>query len=142
MLTKKDNLKKEVKSSKNDKPATNSNMQPAIAPSQQPAKIYASQFTDQHHESYTDKKAHSKTRITVKYDVGFSNQLYIRGKGANLSWDKGQSMKNTKSDEWVWETEAHFTQCEFKVLLNDQNYEAGDNHSVKEGSCFVYTPHF
>ena len=77
------------------------------------------------------QKSSRQTRITVKYDIGYANQLYIRGKGANLSWDKGQPMKNTKSDEWVWETEAHFTQCEFKVLMNDQNYETGDNHSVK-----------
>ena len=65
MLTKKENLKKEVKSSKNDKPASpsnsaNSNLQPAIAPNQQPAKIYTPQSANQHNKCYTDKKAHAK----------------------------------------------------------------------------------
>lgn len=83
-----------------------------------------------------------KTKVTVKYDVGFPNQLYIRGKGGNLSWDKGISFKNVKSDEWVWETDTPFTQCEFKVLINDRIYESGDNHTLKQGASVVYTPKF
>jgi hypothetical protein len=59
-----------------------------------------------------------KTRVVVKYDVGFNNAIYIRGNGANLSWDKGILLKNVKPDEWVWETDLAFTKCEFKVMIN------------------------
>lgn len=88
------------------------------------------------------KKNSHKTQIIVKYDVGFSNHLFIRGKGASLNWDKGTPLKNRKADEWIWETDGHFTQCEFKVLINDQNYETGENHVLTAGSSVVYTPRF
>ncbi len=83
-----------------------------------------------------------KTRVIVKYDVGFSNFLTIRGKGANLSWEKGILLKNNKNDEWVWETEIPFTQCEFKVLINDISFETGDNHPLQCGASIQYTPQF
>jgi hypothetical protein len=83
-----------------------------------------------------------KTRITVKYDVGFQNNLFIRGKGANLSWDKGMQMKNLKNDEWIWETDAAFPNGEFKVLINDRTYETGHNHPLNCGATIQYTPHF
>lgn len=89
-------------------------------------------------------KTHSgpKTRITLNYDVGFSNALYLRGQGANLSWDKGILLKNVKADEWVWETNVPFTSCEFKVLINDTEYEIGQNHTLTCGASIRYTPQF
>lgn len=83
-----------------------------------------------------------KTRIIIKYDVGFNNSLSLRGKGANLSWDRGVSLKNVKPDEWVWETETSFATCEFKVLINDRQYEAGNNHTLACGASIQYTPKF
>jgi len=82
------------------------------------------------------------TRIVINYDVGFSNALYIRGRGANLSWEKGVVLKNIKPDEWVWETRTSFTTCEFKILLNDKEFEIGDNHLLSYGTTIQYTPKF
>lgn len=152
MLTKKENIKDEMKNNKNAKNNTsissqgthNSCCPPIKTENQSNQKTaYISQSTKQQPTNlYTDKQTRSKTCITVKYDVGYPNQLYIRGKGANLSWDKGQLLKNTKPDEWVWETDAPFTNCEFKVLINDHVYENGDNHHLNVGSNILYTPHF
>lgn len=83
-----------------------------------------------------------KTRIHVRYDVGFSNSLSIRGKGANLSWERGVPLKNIKPDLWVWETELPATVIEFKILLNDRVYEEGSNRTLKSGSQVEYTPKF
>lgn len=91
---------------------------------------------------FGQEKKGQKTRVTIKYDVGFKNQIYIRGKGANLSWEKGQPLKNVKADEWVWETDVPFSNCEFKVLINDRNYETGNNHFIAQGSSILYTPYF
>lgn len=82
------------------------------------------------------------TRIIVKYDVGFTNAIYLRGEGANLSWNKGIMLKNIKADEWLWETDTPFTKCEFKVLINDRQYELGENHKLQCGTSFEYTPSF
>lgn len=83
-----------------------------------------------------------KTRVIVKFDVGFGNHLTIRGKGANLCWEKGIILHNIQADEWLWETDIPFTKCEFKVLINDESYESGENHSIKCGASFQYTPFF
>lgn len=84
----------------------------------------------------------TKTRITVKYDVGFGNTLSLRGQGANLSWDKGVSMRNIKADEWIWETDTPFATAEFKTLINDKSYEIGRNHLLHSGTMVQYTPRF
>ena len=88
------------------------------------------------------KTAQGGTRILVKYDVGFKNQLYIRGSGAGLSWSKGLPLKNTGHDEWIFEIQRPFTLCEFKVLINDHHYEQGENHRLTSGKLFQYTPRF
>jgi hypothetical protein len=93
-------------------------------------------------EEFVLERVPVKTRITIHYDVGFGNALYIRGRGAGLSWDKGVPLKNAKADEWIWETSSPFSACEFKILLNDEIYEAGDNHPITQGTQLKYTPQF
>lgn len=82
------------------------------------------------------------TRVTIHYDAGFNNNLYIRGHGGGLSWDRGVLLQNIGPDEWVWETTLPFNECEFKVLINDQQYEDGENHHLNGGIWFQYSPHF
>lgn len=82
------------------------------------------------------------TQVVIRYDVGFNNHLFIRGNGANLNWDKGIMLKNIRADEWLWETDQLFDTCEFKILINDSQYEQGENHILKCKNCFEYTPCF
>lgn len=88
------------------------------------------------------RKKGPTTRIIVKFDVGFNNSIYLRGDGADLSWERGIMLKNVKPDEWIWETNISFTKCEFKVLINDRQYELGENHRLQCGTSFEYTPSF
>lgn len=81
------------------------------------------------------------TRITVIYDVGFGNQIYLRGEGAGLSWDRGILLENKGSDVWQWETSCP-DDIEFKVLINDSNWEQGENHNVSGGSQYDCHPQF
>ena len=93
-----------------------------------------------------------KTILTVKYDCGFNNHLTIRGAGAKgiganqpsqeLSWHKGIPLKNIKPDEWVFESDSPLKNCEFKILINDEIFECGDNHTLKFGEHNQITPHF
>lgn len=83
-----------------------------------------------------------KARVVIRYDVGYDNQLFIRGNGAGLNWDQGVMLKNVGADEWVWEANVPFKECEFKVLINDQQYESGDNHHLHDGIVVQYTPKF
>jgi hypothetical protein len=142
MLTKKQSSKSDVKTPKN------ANTTPPPAPPAKSKSLVAkaeAYLTTTPHKTESccpTTKSQQKTRVTVKYDVGYSNALTIRGKGANLNWEKGQLLKNVKADEWVFETDTHFSQIEFKVLINDQLYERGENHLLNCGSNVAYTPKF
>lgn len=91
----------------------------------------------------TVKKARkSNTQIVVKYDCGFDNHLSIRGQGAGLSWYKGVALKNISADEWIFDVVCPEAHIEFKVLINDQVFEIGDNHKVKNGQKIEIKPFF
>jgi len=92
---------------------------------------------------FKEKSKKEKTRIVVQCDVGFANSLYVRGEGIpHLNWEKGTPLKNVKADEWVWETDEPFKAGEFKVLINDQTYEVGENHPIHPGSSIRLNPKF
>jgi hypothetical protein len=111
-------------------------------PVAQPSMESSTELFSPHSFASGPKKKGPITRVTVKYDVGFSNALYLRGKGANLNWDRGVMLKNVKSNEWLWETDVPFSSCEFKVLINDRQYEVGENHPLTCGTSIQYTPRF
>ncbi len=80
--------------------------------------------------------------VEVHYDAGFGNALFIRGAGAGLDWEKGIALKNTASDVWVWETDRPFETATFKLLLNDVQYEVGENRVLTLGETIQCTPRF
>ncbi|MBB64125.1 MAG: hypothetical protein CMO81_03595 [Waddliaceae bacterium] len=83
-----------------------------------------------------------RTTLTVIIDVGFENQLYIRGTGAGLKWDQGILLKNRGPNQWIWESDKAFDSCYFKVLINDQNFEIGKDHYIECGEKRSYSPVF
>lgn len=91
--------------------------------------------------AYEGRQA-GRARVLIKYNVGFKNNLYIRGHGGGLTWSKGVMLKNIGPDEWVWEPSTPISDCEFKVLINDEKYELGENHHITTGKLFQYTPRF
>jgi len=91
----------------------------------------------------TKNGAAKSTRIIVKCNCGFPNNLYIRGEGIKgLSWERGTLMKCTKADEWVWETDLPFTRGKIKILVNDKQYEQGENHDITCGKSISFQPKF
>lgn len=84
----------------------------------------------------------SVTKIIAKVDLGYGNNLYLRGEGAELSWTKGILMENTATDEWSWTSQGATGPLTFKFLINDEIWSAGDNHIVAPGDTSVSTPVF
>jgi len=82
------------------------------------------------------------TKIIINFNAGFPNNLFIRGEGGNLSWEQGIPLKNISPNQWVWETTSHFKSCYFKILINDKEFEAGDNNFLKAGTTTKFTPYF
>ena len=89
------------------------------------------------------KETKTRTRIIARFDCGFPNSLFIRGEGVStLSWDKGLAMKNVSPNEWVWESDRPCSTVQFKLLVNDNAYEQGENHTLAFGQAFEFTPKF
>jgi hypothetical protein len=83
-----------------------------------------------------------KTSIIARVDVGFGNQLYIRGTGADLSWEKGLPLENVSSYEWAFATTKAKSDVTFKFLINDELWAEGDNVTVAEGATSISSPVF
>ncbi len=89
----------------------------------------------------TAKKA-LKTSIIARVDVGFGNQLYVRGTGADLSWEKGLQLENVSSYEWAFATTKANSDVTFKFLINDELWAEGDNIIVAKGATSISSPVF
>ena len=83
-----------------------------------------------------------KTSIIARVDVGFGNQLYIRGTGADLSWEKGLPLENVSSYEWAFATTNAKSDVTFKFLINDELWAEGDNIIVAKGATSISSPVF
>ena len=83
-----------------------------------------------------------KTSIIARVDVGFGNQLYIRGTGADLSWDKGLPLENVSAYEWAFATTEATSDVTFKFLINDELWAEGDNVTAAEGATSISSPVF
>ncbi|MBE6412137.1 MAG: hypothetical protein E7036_06255 [Opitutales bacterium] len=82
------------------------------------------------------------TRVIAKFDAGWGNQLFIRGLGGSLDWQKGIAMQNISEDEWLWEQLVPCGTVAFKILLNDENWSEGEDFVVSAGDTVICRPSF
>jgi hypothetical protein len=81
------------------------------------------------------------TTIEAKIDVGFGNQLYARGEGAGLSWERGTPLKCVDPQTWQLTVEAK-DPLKFKLLLNDAVWMAGEDIVAPPGQRIEIRPAF
>ena len=81
------------------------------------------------------------TTIEAKIDVGFGNNLFVRGEGAGLSWDKGSPLKCVAPSTWQWSGEAG-APLKCKLLLNDSVWMSGEDLVITPGKRVEVTPAF
>jgi hypothetical protein len=82
------------------------------------------------------------TKIIAQVDVGFGNELFLRGEGAGLSWEKGTLMQCVSDSEWAFATDAAKTGVVFKFLLNDVQWSDGEDMMVAAGGTSISSPSF
>jgi hypothetical protein len=92
-------------------------------------------------ESRSAKPSTQVTTIKAKIDVGFGNNLFVRGQGAGLSWDHGIPLTCVDGQTWQWSAKAddRFT---FKLLLNDTVWAKGEDLIAKPGQKVEIVPTF
>jgi hypothetical protein len=79
--------------------------------------------------------------VIAKVDVGFGNQLFIRGSAAGLDWNRGTLMECRADSEWVWTGPVAETAL-FKVLLNDTVWSQGEDFVATPGVRLEIAPTF
>ncbi len=86
----------------------------------------------------------TKTKISVRYDAGLGNKLFVRGEGTPLlNWIQGVEMECIQApDLWTLELDSDFTNLQYKVLMNDVLWEKDKNHEIKAGQQQEIIPKF
>ncbi|MBO6101633.1 MAG: hypothetical protein J6P03_00065 [Opitutales bacterium] len=82
------------------------------------------------------------TKVVVKFDAGWGNNLFIRGSGAGLNWQQGVLMQCVDSAEWIWENKVAKGSVDFKILVNDEVWSIGEDYSVSAGDTLTVYPEF
>lgn len=118
-----------MKVEKNTKKNLKSPMKPAAS---QPVKTVAAA-----------KPSPTKTITTIeaKIDVGFGNNLFVRGEGPGLSWEHGTPLKCVDPQTWQWSAEAS-DPLKVKLLLNDAIWMSGEDIVVPPGKRIEVSPAF
>lgn len=91
--------------------------------------------------SVAKKSAAPLTTVIAKVDIGWGNNLYLRGEGGGLSWDKGTLMDCVDGD-WTWSTASASDGLVFKFIINDDIWAEGENLTVAAGGTSVSSPTF
>lgn len=85
--------------------------------------------------------AGAETIIEARIDVGFGNNLFVRGQGAGLSWERGTPLTCVEPGTWRWSATAD-ENLTCKLLLNDRVWALGENVSVTPGKRVAVVPAF
>jgi len=82
------------------------------------------------------------TTIKIVYDVGYGNNMYVRGSVSPLSWTLGKLMTWTTGNVWTYTTTAipSGTAFEFKALINDNRWSDGANFQGTGGQTVTVYP--
>lgn len=97
---------------------------------------------ESHKASAAPIKKNTLTKIIISSDVGWGNALYIRGDHAGLTWEKGILMDNITPDRWEWKTVTAHPGLNFKILINDQIWQKGENLHIHLGETMMLAPEF
>lgn len=81
------------------------------------------------------------TTIEAKIDVGFGNNLFLRGQGAGLSWERGIPLTCVDGKTWQWTARAG-DKLTFKLLLNDAVWAKGNDLVAVPGQKVEVAPAF
>ena len=118
-------------------PAKKASVKKAPVKKKAPAKKVAKKVVKK-----TAAKKLTMTRIIARVDVGFGNQLYIRGENGGLDWERGILMENISPYEWSFTTHYPAKQIEFKFLINDELWSEGNNLKIVAGKESISSPTF
>lgn len=93
-------------------------------------------------EADIQSTASDRIVVVAKCMTGIRNRLYIRGEGANLSWDEGQPLELIGIGEYRYAVEPAYEGIRFKLLLNDETWSTGEDFEAEPGQVVRVAPSF
>jgi hypothetical protein len=84
----------------------------------------------------------SPTVISALVNVGFGNQLFLRGEGPGLSWDTGVPLDCVADDKWTISLPGTGKTVVYKFLINDLSWSVGPDYVVESGAKVTVAPTF
>lgn len=82
------------------------------------------------------------TRVLARHDPGPGRALYVRGSAPPLSWTRGWPMRPRAAGEWSFIATELAGAVELKVLVDDVDWQLGENARVEAGGALELTPTF
>ena len=119
-------------------PSKNSDTKKTTVKSTKSKRTLANKKVSKNNKAIISKNA----SVIAKIDVGFGNELFIRGESGGLSWEKGLPMNCKANDEWHWESSSIKKPTSFKLLINDSEWSVGENETVTPSATCNTTPSF
>lgn len=81
--------------------------------------------------------------VEINYSCPFGHNLFIRGSGNGLSWDRGLPLIEKPGDVFVWRPGQPLANgTEYKILFDDEIWEEGTNRQISQGRPEVRAPRF
>ncbi len=77
------------------------------------------------------------SEITVNCNVPYPHTLSIRGDNAGLNWDQGKPLVKRADGTYVYHMVGFPENMEYKILLDDIEWERGGNHTLTEQSQVI-----
>jgi hypothetical protein len=80
--------------------------------------------------------------VQVSYDTAIGRDLFVRGTGKGLSWEKGVPLVWMGSNTWILPAGVGEEGKEYKILYGDSVWEQGRNHVLSRVGPETVTPVF
>ncbi|MBS0651300.1 MAG: hypothetical protein JSR93_09075 [Verrucomicrobia bacterium] len=81
------------------------------------------------------------TPITIQFPARLGEHLYIRGEGSGLTWEQRVPLINIDANTWQLRQPMQ-GEFKFKILLNNEEWETGNDHLAKGGDEISVSPVF
>lgn len=105
-------------------------------PSSSPSRSSAISLIELHSDPVT-----LSTPITIQYPARVGEHLYIRGEGSGLTWEQRVPLINIDANTWQLRQPMQ-GEFKFKILLNNEEWETGNDHLAKGGDEISVYPVF
>jgi hypothetical protein len=80
------------------------------------------------------------TEIKVHCNLPFGHTLTVRGEGAGLDWEKGVALEKIDEETYVYRKQGVVGSAQYKILLDDSQWEIVDNRSIEAQKSQEITP--